>query len=206
MFKGRCSRASDECAINYNTRHTDPGSGAGAPPQIRSCGRDIPVGSCRSVSRRTGSATVIGEQSAFPSPVGSKPSRTAAPSWRRGASKPRRWAGRVPTYSDCISRLSGHTRATVVSRCDCTGLCWLLQGRPVVALTADTAAIENAETGSVTVYRKHNKPALKPGRHFRPFLCDTCAGSVWRLVGVYWPPSFVKAELDRRERELGRRL
>jgi hypothetical protein len=36
---------------------------------------------------------------------------------------------------------------------------------------------------------------------FRP-----CAGSAWRLVGVYWPPSFVKAELDRRERELGRRL
>ena len=28
--------ASDECAIHYNTRHTDPGSGAGAPPQIRS--------------------------------------------------------------------------------------------------------------------------------------------------------------------------
>jgi hypothetical protein len=50
------------------------------------------------------------------------------------------------------------------------------------------------------------KRALGPGRHFRPFLCDTCAGSVWRLVGVYWPPSFVKAELDRRERELGRRI
>src|SRR5262245_23337897 len=58
--------ASDECAIHYNTRHTDPGSGAGAPPQIRSCGRDIPVGSCRSASRRTGSATAIGEQSACP--------------------------------------------------------------------------------------------------------------------------------------------
>ena len=28
--------ASDECAIHYNTRHTDPGSGADAPPQIRS--------------------------------------------------------------------------------------------------------------------------------------------------------------------------
>src|SRR5215467_12649842 len=25
--------ASDECAIHYNTRHTDPGSGAGAPPK-----------------------------------------------------------------------------------------------------------------------------------------------------------------------------
>jgi hypothetical protein len=48
--------ASDESAIHYNTPHTDPGSGADAPPQIRSCGRDIPVGSCGSVSRRTGSA------------------------------------------------------------------------------------------------------------------------------------------------------
>jgi len=27
-----------------------------------------------------------------------------------------------------------------------------LQGRPVVALTADTAAIENPETGSITTY------------------------------------------------------
>ncbi|HMF16277.1 MAG TPA: hypothetical protein VKE98_03680 [Gemmataceae bacterium] len=50
-----------------------------------------------------------------------------------------------------------------LSRYDATGLCWLLQGRPVVALTADTAAIENA-TGSITVYRKHNKPALAPRR------------------------------------------
>lgn len=47
-----------------------------------------------------------------------------------------------------------------LSRYDCTGLIWLLQGRPVVALTADTAAIENAT--NVTVYRKHTKPALGP--------------------------------------------
>jgi hypothetical protein len=46
-------------------------------------------------------------------------------------------------------------------RYDCTGLIWLLEGRPVVALTADTAAIENP-IGSITVYRKHNKPALGP--------------------------------------------
>ena len=44
---------------------------------------------------------------------------------------------------------------------DAMGLVWLLQGRPVVALTADAAAIENP-TGNVTVYRKHNKPALGP--------------------------------------------
>jgi hypothetical protein len=37
-------RASDEFAIHYNKRHTCPGSGAGAPARIQSCGRDIPVG------------------------------------------------------------------------------------------------------------------------------------------------------------------
>jgi hypothetical protein len=49
-----------------------------------------------------------------------------------------------------------------LSRYDCTGLVWLLRGRQVVALSEATAAIENPETGSITVYRKHNKPALGP--------------------------------------------
>jgi hypothetical protein len=48
-----------------------------------------------------------------------------------------------------------------LSRYDGTGLCWLLRGRPVVALTEATAAIENP-TGNVTVYRRFNKPALGP--------------------------------------------
>jgi hypothetical protein len=48
-----------------------------------------------------------------------------------------------------------------LSRYDETGLFWLLRGRPVVALTANTAAIKNP-TGAVTVYRRHNKPALGP--------------------------------------------
>jgi hypothetical protein len=43
-----------------------------------------------------------------------------------------------------------------LSRYDCTGLIWLLEGHPVVALTTDTAAIENP-TGAITVYRKHTK-------------------------------------------------
>jgi hypothetical protein len=47
-----------------------------------------------------------------------------------------------------------------LSRYDATGLIWLLKGRAVVALTADEAAIQGAH--SVTVYRKHNKPALGP--------------------------------------------
>jgi hypothetical protein len=48
-----------------------------------------------------------------------------------------------------------------LSRYDCTGLIWLLQGCPVVALTEATAAIK-MPTGSVTTYRKHNKPAYGP--------------------------------------------
>ena len=48
-----------------------------------------------------------------------------------------------------------------LSRYDETGLIWLLRGRPVLALTASTAAIESP-TGTVTVYRRHNEPALGP--------------------------------------------
>lgn len=48
-----------------------------------------------------------------------------------------------------------------LSRYDETGLIWLLRGRPVLALTASTAAIESP-TGTVTIYRRHNKPALGP--------------------------------------------
>src|SRR5262245_21129154 len=46
-----------------------------------------------------------------------------------------------------------------LSRYDCTGLVWLLEGRPVVALTEATASIKGT-TVNITVYRKHNKPAL----------------------------------------------
>ena len=48
-----------------------------------------------------------------------------------------------------------------LSRYDCTGLIWLLQGCPVVALTEETAAIK-MPTGSITTYRRHNKPAYGP--------------------------------------------
>jgi hypothetical protein len=48
-----------------------------------------------------------------------------------------------------------------LSRYDATGLIWLLEGREVVALTADTAAIENP-TGNITIFRKSNRPALGP--------------------------------------------
>jgi len=55
-----------------------------------------------------------------------------------------------------------HPSYSRLSRYGATGLCWLLQGRRVTVLTEATAAIENPETGSVTVYRKHHKPALGP--------------------------------------------
>ena len=54
-----------------------------------------------------------------------------------------------------------HPSYSRLSRYDETGLIWLLQGRPVVALTEATAAIENP-AGTITTYRRHNKPALGP--------------------------------------------
>ena len=47
-----------------------------------------------------------------------------------------------------------------LARYDTTGLIWLLQGRPVIALTETEAAIQSA--GAVVMYRKHRKPALGP--------------------------------------------
>jgi hypothetical protein len=54
-----------------------------------------------------------------------------------------------------------HPSYSRLSRYDCTGLLWLLQGRRVVALTADTSAIE-CGNGNIVTYRKHHKPALGP--------------------------------------------
>jgi len=51
-----------------------------------------------------------------------------------------------------------------LSRYDETGLIWLLEGRKALAITEATASIRNPNTGNVTVYRRHNKPALgSPG-------------------------------------------
>jgi hypothetical protein len=49
-----------------------------------------------------------------------------------------------------------------LSRYDATGLIWLLEGREVIALTEETAAIRWPSGGSITVYRKANKSALGP--------------------------------------------
>jgi hypothetical protein len=48
-----------------------------------------------------------------------------------------------------------------LARYDLTGLIWLLKGRPVVALTGDSAAIQQP-TGTVLRYRRNRKPALGP--------------------------------------------
>jgi len=45
-----------------------------------------------------------------------------------------------------------HPSYSRLSRYDCTGLCWLLQGKAVIALTADTATIKNLISGNVTVF------------------------------------------------------
>jgi len=56
---------------------------------------------------------------------------------------------------------SPHPSYRRLSRYDCTGLCWLLRGREVVALTESTAAIRHP-SGSITTYRRFNKPPLGP--------------------------------------------
>jgi hypothetical protein len=59
-----------------------------------------------------------------------------------------------------------HPSYSRLSRYDCTGLIWLLEGRPVVALTETTATIRNSKTGNVTVYRRFDKPGARAGRRF----------------------------------------
>jgi hypothetical protein len=64
------------------------------------------------------------------------------------------------------------------------GLVWLLRGRPVVALTESTAAIQTQNTGNVLTFRKANKPALdrrimsmnEPRRRTLPSRCPASVG------------------------------
>lgn len=53
-----------------------------------------------------------------------------------------------------------HPSYNRLSRYDATGLIWHLTGNRVVAVTADTAAIESLT--NVLIYRKRNKPGLGP--------------------------------------------
>ena len=54
-----------------------------------------------------------------------------------------------------------HPSYTRLSRYDEAGLIWLLCGRQVIALAEATAAIRGP-TGAVTIYRRHDKPAVGP--------------------------------------------
>ena len=54
-----------------------------------------------------------------------------------------------------------HPSYSRLSRYDATGLLWLLQGQPVVAITSTTAAIKT-HTGNVLTYRKDRKPTYGP--------------------------------------------
>jgi hypothetical protein len=54
-----------------------------------------------------------------------------------------------------------HPSFSRLSRYEHTGLIWLLHGCPVIALTEATAAIQHP-SGAITIYPKHNKPALGP--------------------------------------------
>jgi hypothetical protein len=54
-----------------------------------------------------------------------------------------------------------HPAYSRLSRYDCTGLLWLLQGRRVIALTANAAVIGTPSGGTLT-YRKLLKPAYGP--------------------------------------------
>jgi hypothetical protein len=92
--------------------------------------------------------------------------------WQRAVEDGRRflaqWSGPAAALGWTARDLFGlpqapakpHPSYSRLSRYDCIGLVWLLRGRPVVALTEATAAIQGP-TGAVTVYRR-NKPALGP--------------------------------------------
>jgi hypothetical protein len=55
-----------------------------------------------------------------------------------------------------------HPSYNRLARYDTAGLCWLLQGRSVTVLTEVSALIENLATGTTTLFRKNNRPALGP--------------------------------------------
>jgi hypothetical protein len=80
---------------------------------------------------------------------------------RRGNPRRRflsRWGDQVEALAPPSKRHPSYSR---LSRYDETGLIWVLQGRPVVALTEAADAIQSS-TGAITIYRRHNKPALAP--------------------------------------------
>jgi hypothetical protein len=102
------------------------------------------------------------------------PALVPADRWRQAVEDGKRflarWGGQAESLGWTSADLFGlhpvpanpHPSYSRLSRYDATGLIWLLEGREVIALTADTATIRNPATGAITTYRRHNKPALGP--------------------------------------------
>jgi hypothetical protein len=101
------------------------------------------------------------------------PAYVATPDWRQAVDDGRRFLAQWGVQAEALGWTSrdlfglhkppdkpapSYRR---LSRYDEAGLIWLLRGKSVMALTADTAAIMNP-TGNITVYRRHNKPGLGP--------------------------------------------
>src|SRR4051812_3680255 len=64
------------------------------------------------------------------------------------------WASRASQLGWTAVALFGCDRAKPFARLDRAGLLWLLDGRRIVALTDDTAAIETPGGGRLTYYRR----------------------------------------------------
>ena len=72
-----------------------------------------------------------------------------------------RWGERALLLGWTVDDVFGLHPLAPLLRYDAMGLVWLLRGRSVVALTSESAAIENP-SGAICVYRRYNKPALGP--------------------------------------------
>jgi hypothetical protein len=64
------------------------------------------------------------------------------------------WAGRAAALGWDPPELFGCDRAKPFARVSCQGLLWLVNGRPLLALTGDIAAIANSNGGRLTYYRR----------------------------------------------------
>jgi hypothetical protein len=72
-----------------------------------------------------------------------------------------RWDERALGLGWTVDDLFGLNPLAPLLRYDAMGLLWLLRGRSVVALTSESAAIENPN-GAICVYRRYNKPTVGP--------------------------------------------
>jgi hypothetical protein len=67
-----------------------------------------------------------------------------------------RWAEQALVLTWTVDDLFGLHPIAPLARYDAMGLLWLLQGRPVVVLTKESAAMENSN-GAISIYRRLKK-------------------------------------------------